>query len=77
MVAPNNNAPALFTVKLRPMLLVPNVNALTSVIVTSFAPVLLNETAPIKLLLAPLVVKSIPKLPVVKLDVPGTTIVPV
>src|SRR5258708_7872182 len=64
-------------VKSRPMVDVPNDNAIESVRVTSLVPLFESETAPVKLLLAPLVVKLMLFAPALKLEVPGTTNVPV
>ena len=44
---------------------------------TLLAPLFDKVIAPVKLLLAPLVVKSIALAPALKLDVPGTIIAPV
>ncbi len=77
VVVPKLNAPWLTTVKSLPTLTVPNVKALTSVIVTAFAPLLVSDTAPVKLLLEPFVVKSIVAAPALKLDVPVINKVPV
>ena len=54
-----------------------NTNARLSLIETLFAPVLFKVTVPVKLLLAPLVAKSIAFAPALKLAVPGTVIAPV
>ena len=54
----------------------PRINAVLLLIETSFAPLLFKVTAPVKLLLAPLVDRSIALAPALKLAVPGTVIVP-
>ena len=51
--------------------------AILFVKVTSFVPLFDSVIAPVKLLLPPLVLKSIPCAPALKLEVPGTVIVPV
>src|SRR5471030_565607 len=51
--------------------------AMLLVNVTAFAPLLLRVSAPVKLLLAPLVLKSIVLLAALKLERPGTTKAPV
>ena len=52
----------------------PITKAAPLVTATLFAPLLLTDTAPVKLLLA--LVKVIPNAPVVKVAVPGTTNAP-
>ena len=51
--------------------------AILLVNVTAFVPLLLRVIAPVKLLLAPLVLKSIVLLAALKLERPGTTNAPV
>ena len=60
-----------------PTPIVPVDNAALFVTVTAFAPLFERDTAPVKLLLVPLVDKSIALAPAVKLDVPGATNAPV
>ena len=64
-------------VKLRPIVEVPNTKPMEFVIDTSLVPLLERDTAPVKLLLVPLMVKLIPFAPALKLDVPGTVNAPV
>ena len=64
-------------VKLRPMVDVPKTKAIELVSDTSLVLLLLRETTPVKLLLAPFVVKLIPLAPALKLDVPGMVNEPV
>ena len=71
---PNTNAPALVAVKCWPILPVPNVNALISVMLTSLEPEFVNETAPVKLFAW---VKVIAFAPAAKLEIPGITNAPV
>jgi hypothetical protein len=59
------------------MLEVPNTKPIELVMDTSLVPLLERDTAPVKLLLAPLVDKLIPLAPALKLDMPGTTNAPV
>ena len=63
--------------KLLPTLDAANTVAILLVSDTSFAPLLNNVIAPVKLLLPPLVDKSIALAPALKLEVPGTVNAPV
>ena len=64
-------------VRLRPMLEVPKTKAIELVSDASLVLLFESDTAPVKLLLAPLVVKLIPFAPALKLEEPGTTNAPV
>jgi len=70
-------APLEIIVKFCPTVEAAREVAVLFVNVTALAPLLDNVIAPVKLLLAPFVVKLMPFAPAVKLDVPGTTNAPV
>jgi len=66
--------PPATNVKLRPMVDVPNAKAIELVRLTSLLPLLVSDTAPVKLLLEPKVIALAPAL---KLEVPGIVNAPV
>lgn len=66
--------PPAVTLRVLPIVDVPNTKADPLVILTAFTPLLLSDTAPVKALLC---VKVIALVPALKLDVPGTVNTPV
>ena len=69
-------APFAVTLKFWPIVDAPKINAVLLVMLALFAPLLLRDTAPVKLLLVPLLVKSIALAPALKLEVPPTVSAP-